>query len=328
MDGIQHTESNNNNCNNTKSNGNGDKSSLARRSSVKSSAPEGAFAVHHRGRPKMFRADSVRTFQRKLMTKKFLRQLLAEFIGTGMIVAFGTGSVMSAVYTDALQGLFQIAAVWIIAVTLAIATTGPISGAHLNPSISIAFAMLRPSPDFNWEHVVPYIIAQTLGAVFFSWTNLIMYNSSITVFESRMDIIRGQQSSLASAKTFGEYYHDPVGTDAAFYAEAFGTAILAFVIFSLTHPKNDCQQNNVYIPPLIGCCVGGLISIIAPLTQAGFNPARDFGPRIVAYFAGWGRQVSFQGWWVYVVGPIIGAPIGAAVADILLYGKEDEDDEE
>lgn len=83
----------------------------------------------------------------------------------------------------------------------------------------------------------------------------------------------------------------------------------------------------MYIPPLIGCCVGGLISIIAPLTQAGFNPARDFGPRIVAYAAGW-DQVSFQGWWVFVVGPIVGAPIGAAVADILLYGKDEDECEE
>lgn len=168
--------------------------------------PEGAYSVHHKGRPQMFKVDSIRTFQRKVTTKKFMRQLLAEFIGTGMIVAFGTGAVMSAVFTDALQGLFQIAAVWIIAVTLAIATTGPISGAHLNPSISIAFALLRPSPAFNWEHVLPYIVAQTAGAVFFSWTNFIMYASSIRKFEQENGIVRGAEGSIASAKAFGEYY--------------------------------------------------------------------------------------------------------------------------
>lgn len=81
------------------------------------------------------------------------------------------------------------------------------------------------------------------------------------------------------------------------------------------------MKNQVYIPPLIGMTVGGLICVIAPLTQAGFNPARDFGPRIVAYAAGWG-DVAFQGWWVYVVAPIVGAPIGAAIADLLLFGDE------
>lgn len=112
-----------------------------------------------------------------------------------------------------------------------------------------------------------------------------------------------------------------VGTLTAFGAEAFGTAVLAFVIFSLTHPKNDASKNNVYIPPLIGATVGGLISVIAPLTQAGFNPARDFGPRIIAWLAGW-KAIAFQGWWIYVVAPIVGAPIGAFVADKLLSGDE------
>ena len=61
----------------------------------------------------------------------------------------------------------------------------------------------------------------------------------------------------------------PVSTSAAFFAEAFGTAVLAFVVFSLTNPKSETQTNNVYIPPLIGLTVGGIISVIAPLTQAG-----------------------------------------------------------
>jgi glycerol uptake facilitator protein len=113
---------------------------------------------------------------------------------------------------------------------------------------------------------------------------------------------------------------DPISTETAFYAEAFGTAALAFVIFALTHQNNDTMKNQVYIPPLIGMTVGGLISVFAPISQAGFNPARDFGPRIVAYAAGWGA-ISFQGWWVYVFAPLVGAPIGAAIADFLLYGE-------
>lgn len=111
----------------------------------------------------------------------------------------------------------------------------------------------------------------------------------------------------------------PITTTTAFLAEAFGTALLAFVVFALTHPRNhkDVPQ-KAFVPALIGSFVGGLIVVIAPLTQAGFNPARDFGPRLVAYLAGW-RTIAFQGWWVYVVAPIVGAPIGAFLADKVLY---------
>lgn len=114
----------------------------------------------------------------------------------------------------------------------------------------------------------------------------------------------------------------PISWPVALFAEAFGTAILSFVIFSLTNSENDTAKNSVFIPPIIGVTVGALICVIAPLTQAGFNPARDFGPRIVAWAAGWGK-IAFQGWWVYVVGPIVGAPIGAYVADRLLLPNDE-----
>ena len=87
-----------------------------------------------------------------LVSKRLFREMLAELFGTFLIVFIGTGSVSSAIFTDSLVGLFQIASVWIIAVTIAICTTASISGAHLNPAISIAFAMIRPS-SFSWAKV-------------------------------------------------------------------------------------------------------------------------------------------------------------------------------
>ena len=108
----------------------------------------------------------------------------------------------------------------------------------------------------------------------------------------------------------------------AFLAEAFGTGLLAFVIFSLTNPNNETtSKNSLLVPPLIGATVGALISVIAPLTQAGFNPARDFGPRIISLFGGWGK-VAMKGWWVYVLAPLVGGPIGAFVADKVLYAEK------
>jgi hypothetical protein len=141
-----------------------------------------------------------------LWKKKLFRQMVAEMIGTFFIVLVGTGSVMSAIYTDSLVGLFQIASVWIIAVTLGITTTASVSGAHLNPAISIAFAMLRPSKAFGWSKVIPYSLAQLLGAVLGSWTNYRMYASTIQAFESVNGIARASEDAIASAKAFGEYF--------------------------------------------------------------------------------------------------------------------------
>lgn len=244
-----------------------------------------------------------------------LKELLAEFIGTFLIVQIGCGSVMSDIFGGAFSGLFQVAAVWVIAVTIAISTTSSISGAHLNPSVSVSLALFR---GFEWTKVVPYSIAQTLGAVAASAVNFVLFADKIKSFEHAHGIVRGSAASVASARAFGEYISNPITTATAFFAEAFGTGVLAFVIFSLTNPRNDVQKNKVFVPPLIGATVGALICVIAPLTQAGFNPARDFGPRIVAWLAGW-KGVAFTKWWLYVLAPLVGAPIGAAIADKVLY---------
>jgi glycerol uptake facilitator protein len=97
-----------------------------------------------------------------------------------------------------------------------------------------------------------------------------------------------------------------------------GTAILALVIFAVTDSKNNSEGVKAMAPVLIGLTVAILISVIAPLTQACFNPARDFGPRLFAWIAGWG-SVAIPGpngigfLTVYIVAPIVGAIIGGGV---------------
>lgn len=261
------------------------------------------------------------------------RALLAEGAGTYLIVQLGTAAVMSAVFGNgqglaaaAGGGVFPIAAVSAAGVTVAIRGTARLSGAHLNPAISIATAALRPSPAFHWAMVAPYAAAQLAGAVAGSATNFFLYRPLIRQYEAVNGIVRSSAGATASAKAFGEYFSAPVTTAQAFFAEAFGTAILAAVIFALTHPKNDAvadKTSAASVPPLIGATVGALICVLAPLTQAGLNPARDFGPRIVAYLAGY-TKVAFAGAWVYVVAPILGAMVGAALVDKFLYRSDDE----
>jgi len=152
------------------------------------------------------KTESTAAADDRFWNKQLARELFAKMIGTAMVVGLGTGAVMSAIFTGSLVGLFQIASVWIIAVTLAIATTGPVSGAHLNPAISASFALLRPSQSFGWPKVIPYCAAQLVGAILGSFTNLFLYASKIREFEEIHAIARGTAESIASAKAFGQYF--------------------------------------------------------------------------------------------------------------------------
>lgn len=244
-----------------------------------------------------------------------LHEMIGEFVGTFIIVQIGCGTVCSAIFKSAQTGLWQIAAVWSIAVTLAISVTASISGAQLNPAITLALASTR---DFPFKKVLPYISAQVAGAITAAGINFALFHESIAQFEAANNIVRGASESIQSASAFGEYWTTSSWVG-AFFAEAYGTAMLAFMIFALTNPKNEVTSKSPHlIPPLIGLTVGALISVIAPLTQAGFNPARDFGPRIVSLLAGWGG-IAMKGWWVYVLAPIVGAIAGGKLADKILF---------
>jgi glycerol uptake facilitator protein len=260
-----------------------------------------------------------------------LKMLIGEVLGTFLLVLFGTGAVASAVLTGALTGLWQVAVVWGFGVTLAIYATASISGAHLNPAVTLAFALLRPA-EFPRSRVLPYWGAQLTGGVLAGLVVLAVFGTLLDRFEAAEGIMRGAAGSERSAMVFGEYFPNPAifGTGAeaealvsplaAFGIEALGTAILVLMIFALTDPRNGVSPGAA-TPLFIGFTVAVLISLFAPLTQAGWNPARDFGPRIVAFLAGWG-EIAIPGprggFWVYVLGPLVGGPAGAAFYDLVV----------
>jgi glycerol uptake facilitator protein len=252
------------------------------------------------------------------------RALLGEVLGTYLLVLFGTGAVAAAVLTGAQVGLWQVAVVWGIGVTLAIYTSAALSGAHLNPAVSLAFALLRRA-EFPPARLLPYAAAQLVGASLAGATVAALFWPVLLRFEAREGLVRGQPGSERAAMIFGQYFPNPAlfGTDAAARAlvsplqavlvEAFGTAVLVLVIFALTARRNTAAPAANLTPCLIGCTVAALISLFAPLTQAGWNPARDLGPRLVAFSLGWGPIAipgPDGGFWVYLVGPLVGGPCG------------------
>lgn len=248
------------------------------------------------------------------------------------MVFAGTAVVAAAVLTGAQAGLWQVAVAWAAGVALAIYLTAAVSGAHLNPAVSLAFAIFRPA-EFSWRLLLPYWMAQLLGAALAGVSVLLAYGSYIRRFEAAEGIARGDEGSQLSAMMFGEYFPNPglAGTGEAAAAlvspwgaaavEGAGTGILVLVIFALTDRRNTALPVKYLAPALIGLAVALLISMLAPLTQGGWNPARDFGPRLVAFFAGWGEVAipgPSGGFWAYIVGPLAGGPLGAGVYHFLL----------
>ena len=256
--------------------------------------------------------------------------VVGEALGTFLLVLFGTGAVACAVLTGALQGLWQVAVVWGFGVTIAIYASAALSGAHLNPAVSLAFALWRPD-RFPPSRLPAYCLAQLAGAVGAGLVVLTVFGPFLARFEAGEGLVRGAPGSERAAMIFGQYFPNPAifgtGPDAAalvsplgaMLVEGLGTAILVLVIFALSDPENRAAPEPSLVPFFVGFTVATLIAVFAPITQAGWNPARDFGPRLVALLAGYGAVAipgPQGGFWIYIVGPLLGGPIGG-----LLYER-------
>lgn len=270
-----------------------------------------------------------------------LRTYLAEALGTFILILFGCGAVHSVVLTGAQSGLWQVAIVWGMGVAFAAYCVGGVSGAHINPAMTIALAVWG---RFPWVNVAPYIVAQLGGAILAAAALFIIYGPSLEKKEQKIGVKRGDPGSIVTASCYGEFYPSPGGAltaegkwdeqewkvfqaratfKEAFIAEVICTAVLALVVFAATDNRNSAAPAPYLAPLVIGLTVACLISIIAPLTQCCLNPARDFGPRLFTYFAGWGSaafncQDAHGFFTVYILAPIFGAIAGGGIYDHLI----------
>ncbi len=228
--------------------------------------------------------------------KPIPKWFIGEFFGTFLLVFFGCGSVCAAVLTGAQVGVFQVAIVWGLGIATAIYLTGALSGAHLNPAVTVSMAVWAGFPK---GRVLSYVTAQLLGAFVAAAVLYFIFGDALAAFERSNHLVRGQPGSEASAMVFGEFFPSPGGhplTDevrarmspmAAFGAEVLGTAILLLVIFCVTDERNK-HRPQMFTAATIGLTVTLLISLLGPLTMACFNPARDFAPRVFSAVVGWG----------------------------------------
>lgn len=257
-----------------------------------------------------------------LIMNKIPKWIIGELLGTFVMVFFGCGAVTSAVTSDALVGVFPVAIIWGLGVVIAIYLTASLSGAHLNPAVTVTMAFFHHFPK---SRILPYILVQCLGAFLAAATVYLVFSEPLREFENANQITRGMPGSEGSAKVFGEYFPNPgptgltvesraaISMPSAFAAEMIGTALLLMVILGINDPKNTAMP-SVFIAPTIGLTVTLLICLLGPLTMACFNPARDFAPRLFSSLVGWrGIPFSTNGWgWltVYIVAPTLGGLLG------------------
>lgn len=246
-------------------------------------------------------------------------QCLAEFLGTALMIFFGTGCVAALKVAGASFGLWEISIIWGMAVSMGIYLSAGVSGAHLNPAVSIALSLFS---GFEKRKLPFYIASQVAGAFCGAGLVYVLYISLFFEFEHAHQMIRGSVESLELAAVFSTYPNPAITVGQAFLVEVVITTILMAVIMALGDDKNGLPRGAL-APLLIGLLVAVIGSAMGPLTGFAMNPARDFGPKLMTFMAGWG-EMAFTGgrdipyFLVPVIAPVLGACLGAAGYRILV----------
>src|SRR6185312_5744479 len=198
-------------------------------------------------------------------------------------------------------GFTNITIGWGLAVTMGIYVAGKISGAHLNPAVTLALAVFR---GFSCRKVIPYSVAQTAGA----------FVAAAVVYRNYLPAFHQVDPTLEkTAGVFTTFPAFPAVLSAGFFDQVVGTALLLLLIFAIVDDLNMPPGANM-APLMIGLVVVAIGMSFGGMHGYAINPARDFGPRLFTAVAGFhnnGLTDGARGWWVPVVAPLIGGVLGS-----------------
>jgi glycerol uptake facilitator protein len=241
------------------------------------------------------------------MKSNLKAELLAEFLGTLVLILFGNGVVaMVVLFQGDKGGYTNITLAWGLGVTMGIYVAGKISGAHLNPAVTVALAVRR---GFPWAKVLPYSIAQIAGA--FVAAAIVFWN----YHPAFMQADPGLTHTAGVFTTFPGVANQT--WTAGLLDQTIGTALLLLMIFAITDERNQPPGNLV--PILIGLVVVVVGMSFGGMHGYAINPARDFGPRLWTVVAGFTNNGLTDGsfvFWIPIVGPLVGGVLGALVYDL------------
>src|SRR2546430_6637408 len=256
-----------------------------------------------------------------------LGEVIAEFFGTMVLILFGDGCVATfALFTKLGPGgaATPFANTWPViifgwgfAVMLGIYVAGAISGAHINPAVTLALAATGRHP---WGKVLPYWLAQVLGAFVAGGILYLVYQGALVHALGVNHLTIGQIAQSTTANGYGWiFYTFPksfVGVFGAFADEFVGTALLVGLILVIVDARNQPVQSNLN-PLIIGLLIVAIGSSFGLNTGYAINPARDFGPRLwialVSNFQSF--SVNNYYFWIPIAGPLLGGVVGAFIYD-------------
>src|SRR5215203_3320024 len=250
------------------------------------------------------------------MRTDIVREMLAEFLGTFVLIVFGTGVVAQTVLSKGTAGSpLAINISWGLAVAMGCYVAGGVTGAHLNPAVSLALAVHR---RFPWPKVAPYVAAQMAGAFAASAVVYVTYREALDAFDGGVRHITGPLGTAGIWATYPQPFLSvfPGGV----VDQVVGTALLVAVIFAITDTRNSPAPTGL-APVIVGLLVVLIGATFGFNSGYAINPARDLAPRLFTFIAGWGSEVFRAGnhwWWVPIVAPCIGAVIGGWVYDALV----------
>jgi glycerol uptake facilitator protein len=243
-----------------------------------------------------------------------LGEVVAEFLGTMVLILFGAGVVAMVVLFGTgvpgeivKGGYTNITLGWGLGVTMAVYVAGRVSGAHLNPAVTLALAVFR---GFSWARVAPYCIAQTAGA---------FVAAALVYLNYRPAFLKVDPALETTAAIFTTFPAFPDVPFAGFLDQVIGTALLLLLVFALTDERNQPVGNLA--PVLIGLVVVAIGISFGGLHGYAINPARDFGPRLFTVMAGFKNNGLTDGsgvFWVPIVAPLVGGLLGAALYDFAI----------
>jgi len=244
------------------------------------------------------------------------RELLAEFFGTFILIVFGVGVVAQVVLSRGTAGGFlSINIAWGLAVTMGCYVSAGVTGAHLNPAVTLALAAHR---HFPWGKVLPYALAQIAGAFVASAVVFVTYHEALTAFDGGVRHVLGAQGTAGIWATYPQPFLSTF--PGGFIDQVVGTALLVAGIFGITDSRNSPAPAGL-APVVVGLLVLLIGATFGFNSGYAINPARDFGPRLFTFVAGWGGEVFRAGnmwWWVPVVAPCVGGVLGGWVYDALV----------
>jgi MIP family channel proteins len=250
------------------------------------------------------------------MLRGTAREVAAEFLGTFVLIVFGVGVVAQFVLGGGANGQYlSVNLGWGLAVTMGIYVSAGISGAHLNPAVTLALAVRR---GFSWAKVGPYIAAQFAGAFLASALVFITYREALDRFDGGVRQIGGALGTAGIWATYPQPFLSAF--PGGIIDQIVGTALLVGVIFALSDARNFAPPERL-TPVLVGLLVVLIGATFGYNAGYAINPARDLAPRLFTAIAGWGSGVFTAGngwWWVPVVGPCIGGVLGAYVYDLVI----------